>query len=97
MILKVKTGEGGWKFYEGFGAAQVSVVPGDQGVAADEYHWQDAQGTSKEVILGGKATMSNEPVRRVRMVRLYDPGEKTVVFDTEGYLLNQDGKTIEKL
>ncbi len=87
MILKVRTAEGNWKYYEGFYAVEITECFDDKvGIECDEIH------RAPNVPVQGKNARY-----RMFIAEMSYPSNMKIAFDTGGYLLNYEGKTIEKL
>jgi|GEM_PF-4008676 hypothetical protein len=90
MILKVRTSQGNWKYYEGFYAVEVTKHVDEKQLAeleCFEIH-------RREGVVGPEVKTS---ASLMVVADMSHPSEMKIAFNTDGYLLNYEGKTIERL
>ena len=96
MILKFRTKNGSWKFYEGFYSIEIKKywVQKPEAVTCDEGHIVGPRGMNAGA--RGGTGEKDSPEYAMFYATLGYPSDKVIAFDTEAYLLNYEGKTIER-
>lgn len=99
MILKVRTADGSWKYYEGFYDINIKKdwVQKPEAVTCDEGHIVGPKGMNAGARGSGEKNTSKNPEYVMYYATLGYPSGKMIAFDTEAYLLNYEGKTIERM
>lgn len=103
MIIKTAGEEGSWRFYDNAREVQHSWVTEDQALRVDGLSAEDNAGVSVEVdgvVMENNLDISVPvPTRMYLCLSFYDHLDRPrqLYLNRETYLLNDSGKTIEKL